>query len=552
MFPKSVSDSNPENWVSGGPLPVLAECLREMGSGFLLVRSEGEPELAMASALHRPPIVVERKLLTKEIVTAIDMVSSGGMAWSYVCLIGHAAILHSMATNGNDSPMQMCVLELADGSQLGETSLMHMASYANSLERLTGYAELRTMLTNAGMALREHLKGLPVRNLRRRHLKVSIRQSGPLSYPQAAVGNVLRLCLETCKLPCNVLNGGPVAQLVRSLFGSQGAVMPARYILEPHSSGRVIRTDYREAGKILAKMMPAENVSGKMSVDMSLIVAAYDNLQRFRAAPALVLCSEALHPGLLRASVLADLSFRDVKCDLTACMMIAGVVRHRLQESVGSGSRDCDLDVVRAVLFTMVTLHESVDEMAEKLSSSTDRAEMSRFLFPRLASDASQVLPEAHSYYVFFAAKEEAFKKGEAKKVCNLPGTKRRAIAKRGKGGKSKKTRGVGDGKRGRQWGKNDDIMAYAIESSDEVSQSDLVSESDVEGKAMSVDGEGTNTVEEGDYVGPGDVEKSPGSGLCHLEEAIRRTPNITLNLQGKINSLTYFRSSLGQCLFIS
>ena len=76
--------------------------------------------------------------------------------------------------------------------------------------------------------------------------------------------------------------------------------------------------------------------------------------------------------------------------------------------------------------------------------------------------------------------------------------------------GKSKKTRGVGDGKRGRQWGKNDDIMAYAIESSDEVSQSDLVSESDVEGKAMSVDGEGTNTVEEGDYVGPGDVEKSP------------------------------------------
>ena len=181
MFPKSVSDSNPENWVSGGPLPVLAECLREMGSGFLLVRSEGEPELAMASALHRPPIVVERKLLTKEIVTAIDMVSSGGMAWSYVCLIGHAAILHAMATNGNESTMQMCVLELADGSHLGETSLMHMASYANSLERLNGYAELRTMLTNAGMALREHLKGLPVRNPRRRHLKVSIRQSGPLS-----------------------------------------------------------------------------------------------------------------------------------------------------------------------------------------------------------------------------------------------------------------------------------------------------------------------------------------------------------------------------------
>ena len=70
----------------------------------------------------------------------------------------------------------------------------------------------------------------------------------------------------------------------------------------------------------------------------------------------------------------------------------------------------------------------------------------------------------------------------------------------------SKKTRGVGDGKRGRQRGKNNN----AIESSDDVSKSDLVSESDVEGKAMSVDGEGTNTVEEGDYVGPGDVEKSP------------------------------------------
>ena len=123
--------------------------------------------------------------------------------------------------------------------------------------------------------------------------------------------------------------------------------------------------------------------------------------------------------------------------------------------------------------------------------------------------------------------------------------TKLRAIAKGRKGGKSKRTRGVGDGKRGRQRGKNDD----AIESSDDVSQADLVSESDVEGKAMSVDDEGTNTVKEGDYVGPGDVEKSP---VASEEEAIRCTPNITLNLQGKINSLTYFRSSLGQCLFIS
>ena len=43
----------------------------------------------------------------------------------------------------------------------------------------------------------------------------------------------------------------------------------------------------------------------------------------------------------------------------------------------------------------------------------------------------------------------------------------------------SKKTRGVGDGKRGRQRGKNNN----AIESSDDVSQADLVSEGDVEAK---------------------------------------------------------------------
>ena len=114
--------------------------------------------------------------------------------------------------------------------------------------------------------------------------------------------------------------------------------------------------------------------------------------------------------------------------------------------------------------------------------------------------------------------------------------TKRRASAKGRKCGNSKKARGVGDGKRGRRRGKNDD----AIESSDDVSQADLVSESEVEGKAMSVDGEGTNTVEEGDYVGPGDVEKRP---VASEGEEIRCTPNITLNLQGKINSLTYFRS---------
>ena len=48
VLPKSVSDYNPENWVSGGPLPGLAECLREMDSRFLLVRSEGEPERAGA------------------------------------------------------------------------------------------------------------------------------------------------------------------------------------------------------------------------------------------------------------------------------------------------------------------------------------------------------------------------------------------------------------------------------------------------------------------------------------------------------------------------
>ena len=127
---------------------------------------------------------------------------------------------------------------------LGETSLMHMASYASSMERLTGCAMLGTLMAIAGMALRDHLKGLPVRNMRRQLMKVSIRQSGPLSYPHAAVGNVLRLCLETCKLPCKVLNGGPVAQLVRFLFGSKGEVMPARYILEPHSFERVLRGDY--------------------------------------------------------------------------------------------------------------------------------------------------------------------------------------------------------------------------------------------------------------------------------------------------------------------
>ena len=129
----------------------------------------------------------------------------------------------------------MCVLELADGIHLGETSLMHMASNACSLERLTGCAGLGTLLNIAEMAPWDHLKGLPVRNLSRQHTKISIRQSGSLSYPHAGV------------------------------------------------------------------------------------------------------------------------------------------------------------------LFSMATLHDSVNVMTENLSSSTDRAEMSRFLFSRLASDASQVLPEARA-----------------------------------------------------------------------------------------------------------------------------------------------------------
>ena len=105
MLPKSVSDSKPEYWVSGGPLPGLTECLRDMDSRFLLVRADGESQCAMSSALHCRPIVVERKRFSEEVVAAIDIASSGGMAWSFVCLIGHAAILRAMATNGSDSPM---------------------------------------------------------------------------------------------------------------------------------------------------------------------------------------------------------------------------------------------------------------------------------------------------------------------------------------------------------------------------------------------------------------------------------------------------------------
>ena len=81
MLPKSGSDSNPENWVSGGTFPGLAECARERDSRFVLVRSEGEEKRAMASALHRRPIDAERKVLSQEIVAAIDNVSSGLMAW---------------------------------------------------------------------------------------------------------------------------------------------------------------------------------------------------------------------------------------------------------------------------------------------------------------------------------------------------------------------------------------------------------------------------------------------------------------------------------------